>query len=252
MRFSRFATVATIAATTLTVTLSHVPARADAAGDAALAKVDAALNKAKSHYFEYEAATTEAGKAEKKVGLNVFIKGDKRMTEFTAPADLKGTKVLILSPAEMYVYLPAFGKVRRIASHTTDQSAFGMAFTSNQLAIQKYSGMYTATVASTTDKEVKLTLTPKAGQTPPYAKLEVTASKDKSLPSEIKYYNTDGKLVSTETRTGYTCESDICTPGELKMVDHTKSNLTTKMTRKKWKVNETIADDVFSKRSLEK
>lgn len=248
MRFSHFVT---IAATTLTLGLAQGPAHADAAGDAALGKVDSALNKAKSNYFEYEATTSEAGKADKKVGLNVFMKGDKRMTEFVAPADLKGTKVLILSPAEMYVYLPAFGKVRRIASHTSDQSAFGMAFSSQELATQQYAGLYTATVASTSDKEVKLTLTPKAGQTPPYSKLDVTVAKDKNVPTEIKYYNSDAKLVKTETRTGYTCESDVCTPGTLKMVDHTK-NLTTTMSRKKWKVNEAIADEVFTKRNLEK
>ncbi|MEZ4306507.1 MAG: outer membrane lipoprotein-sorting protein [Polyangiaceae bacterium] len=243
MRFSHFVS---ILATTLALGLAHGPALADDAGDKALAATDAAMNKAKSHYFEYEAKTSEAGKAEKTVGLNVWIKGEKRRTEFTSPADLKGTKVLILSPTEMYVYLPAFGKVRRIASHTSDQSAFGLAFSQGDLATQIYSTDYTATVSGD-----KLTLTPKAGKSTPYSKIEMTVSKDKKLPTEIKYYNTEGKHIKTETRTGYTCEGDICTPGTLKMVDHTK-NLTTTMTRKKWKVNETIKDDLFSKRSLEK
>lgn len=248
MRFSPFLSVL---ATTLALGLSQAPALADAAGDKALAATEAAMNKAKSHYFEYEAKTSEAGKAEKTVGLNVWIKGDKRKTEFTAPADLKGTKVLILSPTEMYVYLPAFGKVRRIASHTSDQSAFGMSLSQEDLATQKYSDKYTATAGAATDKEVKITLTPKAGQTTSYAKIEMTIDKAKNVPTEIKYYNAEGKHVKTETRTGYTCEQDICTPTTLKMVDHTK-NLTTTMTRKKWKVNDSISDDVFSKRSLEK
>ena len=64
-----------------------------------------------------------------------------------------------------------------------------------------------------------------------------TIIKDKNLPSELKYYNSEGKLVKTETRTGYTCgdgdKKNICTPATLKMVDHTK-NLTTTMTRKAW------------------
>lgn len=247
----RFTHVVSILATTLAVGLWQAPAMADAAGDKALAAAETAMNKAKSHFFEYEAKTAEAGKAEKTVGLNVWIKGEKRLTEFTAPADLKGTKVLILSPTEMYVYLPAFGKVRRIASHTSDQSAFGMAFSQDDLATQKYSSKYDAVVTSTSDKEVKLTLTPKAGQTTPYSKLEVILDKAKNVPTEIKYYNAEGKNVKTETRSGYTCESDICTPATLKMVDHTK-NLTTTMTRKKWKVNESINDDTFSKRNLEK
>src|SRR5262245_8249677 len=116
MRLSQFFT---IAAMTFAMGLSHAPALADDAGTKTLAAAETAMNKYKTLYQEYEAKTTEAGKAEKTVGLNVWIKADKRLTEFTAPADLKGTKVLILSPTEMYVYLPAFGKVRRIASHTS-------------------------------------------------------------------------------------------------------------------------------------
>ncbi|MFO0591328.1 MAG: outer membrane lipoprotein-sorting protein [Polyangiaceae bacterium] len=243
MRFSHFLT---IAATTLALGLSQAPAMADDAGDKALTATETEMNKAKTLYFEYEAKTTEAGKADKTVGLNVWIKGEKRMTEFTSPADLKGTKVLILSPSEMYVYLPAFGKVRRIASHTSDQSAFGMAFAQDDLATQKYSGQYSASQSGD-----KLTLTPKSGQTTSYGKIEMTISKDNKLPTEIKYYNSEGKLVKTETRSGYTKDGDVWTPGTLKMVDHTK-NLTTTMTRKKVKVNESIADDVFSKRNLEK
>lgn len=248
MRFSHFVA---IAATTLALGLTHAPAYADDAGDKSLAAAETAMNKAKSHYFEYEATTTEAGKADKKVGLNVWIKAEKRLTEFTSPADLKGTKVLILSPSEMYVYLPAFGKVRRIASHTSDQSAFGMAFSQADLATQKYSSSYQAAQTSSSDKEVKLTLTPKSGQTTDYSKIEMTVAKDNNVPTEIKYYNAEGKLLKTETRTGYTCESSVCTPGTLKMVDHTK-NLTTTLVRKKWKVNDTISDETFSKRNLEK
>lgn len=235
-----------ILATTLALGLTHAPALADDAGDKALTAAETEMNKAKSHYFEYEAKTAEAGKAEKTVGLKVWIKGAKRLTEFTAPADLKGTKVLILSPTEMYVYLPSFGKVRRIASHTSDQSAFGMAFSQDDLANQKYSDKYTATASGD-----KITLTPKSGQTTPYGKIEMTLDKSKNVPTEIKYYNTEGKHVKTETRSGYTTESGVTTPTTLKMVDHTK-NLTTTMTRKKWKVNESINDDLFSKRNLEK
>ena len=246
----RFLLPSVIAATVSSLVLLHGAARADAAGDKALAAVDAAMNKAASHSFEYEASTTEAGKAEKKVNLIVYIKGAKRYVEFTAPADMKGSKILILSPAEMYVYLPSFGKVRRIASHTTDQGAFGMAFGQDDLALQQYGATYTATQSGD-----KLTLIPKSGQTSPYAKLELTVLKDKNLPGEIRYYDAKGALVRTEVRSDYSCGSGdqqgICTPGKQRMVDHTK-NLITTMTRKAWKANAALSDDQFTKRSLEK
>lgn len=234
-----------------TTTLGPVrDARADAAGDAALAKVDEAMNRAQTHVFEYDVANQEPGKAETKLAMKVQMKGEKRLTEFLAPADMKGTKVLILSPDQMYVYLPAFGKVRRIASSVSDQGFLGMTFSQDDF-VTRYSDSYTATVAGDDAAGVKLVLTPKAGKTTPYAKIELTASKDRNLPTEIKLFNAESKHVKTETRSGYTCQDVICTASEQKMVDHTK-NAWTKMVRKTWKVNENLSDDVFSKRNLEK
>lgn len=240
MRISQLVmTVATVFA----LGLSGTAAMADEAGDKALATTEAALNKGATHFFEYDATTSEPGKNDKSASFTVRVKGDKRLTEYASPADLKGTQVLILSPTEMYVYLPSFGKVRRIA-RGADQAAFGMAFSQDDLATQKYSNAYQATQSGDV-----LTLTPKSGQTTSFAKIEMTISKDKKLPSEIKYYNSDNKLVKTELRSGYTCESDVCTPGMLRMVDAT-TNLTTTLVRKKWKVNEAIADETFLKSKL--
>ena len=227
-------------------------ASADAPGDKALKGMDEAMNRAKTQYYEYEVINQEPGKAEKKMALKVWLKGEKRLTEFTAPADMKGTKVLILSPTQMYVYLPAFGKIRRIASHVTDQGFMGLAFSQDDLANQSYAPIYDAQVASDAAAEMKLVATAKAGQTVPNGKIEFLIAKDKNLPTEIKYFNTAGNHVKTETRTGYECQGAVCSPKELKMVDHTKGGHWTKMIRKAWKVNEDLSDDLFSKRSLEK
>lgn len=226
-------------------------AQADAAGDKVLASMDAAMNRAKTHFFDYEIANNEPNKAERKMEIEVRIKGEKRLTEFLAPGDMKGTKVLVISKSQMYAYLPAFGKVRRITNSATDQGFLGLAFSQDDLATQSYSPEYTAQITSDSATETKLVLTPKSGQTPSYGKIEVTMDKAKSLPTELKYYSPTGTHVKTESRSNYTCEGNICTPVELKMVDHTKGGLSTKLTRKKWKVNEEMSDDLFSKRTLE-
>src|SRR5437868_5994249 len=84
------------------VSFAHGPiARADAAGDAVLAQMDAAANKAKTLVFDYEIVNKEAAdKAERTMAMNVKRKGEKRLTEFSSPADMKGTKVLVLSPTQ--------------------------------------------------------------------------------------------------------------------------------------------------------
>jgi outer membrane lipoprotein-sorting protein len=225
---------------------SHsAPALADAAGDAVLVQMDAAMNKAKTLKFEYEIINKEApDKSERTLGMKVLLKGEKRFSEFTAPADMKGTKVLILSATQMYVYLPAFGKVRRIASHTKDQGFLGLSFSQDDMATTSYGALYTGTLGGDT-----LTLTPKPGVDAPYAKIEITINKDKGTISQLKYFNGDGTNVKTETRSNYSCDGDVCTPGELKMVDNTKGNWT-KLVAKSRKVNEEISDDVFSQRNL--
>ena len=234
------------------VVFAAAPAFADAAGDKLLASMDAALNRAKTQVIEYDVVNQEPGKPEKKLIIHVKLKGEKRLSEFHAPADMKGTKVLILSPTQMYVYLPAFGKVRRIASHVTDQGFMGLTFSQTDLSTMTYAPNYTATVASETPTHVKLVATPKAGGAAPYPKLEFTVQKDISLPTEIKNFNDRGTHLKTESRTAYTCEGNVCTPSEHKMVDHVKGGHFTKLIRKGWKVNTEISDDVFSKRNLEK
>ena len=224
-------------------------ALADEAGDKLVAAVDAAMNKAKTLIFDYDIVNKESGKDERTLAIHVQLKGEKRLTEFTAPADMKGTKVLILSPTQMYVYLPSFGKVRRIASHTKDQGFLGLSFSQDDMATTSYGPQYTGAVGADTGAQVTVTLTPKPGQDTPYAKIEVLVNKDHMVPAQLKYFNADGNNVKTETRSGYTCEGDVCTPGELKMTDNTKGAWT-KLVAKSRKVNQDISDDVFSQRNL--
>jgi outer membrane lipoprotein-sorting protein len=53
---------------------------------------------------------------------------DKRMFRFTAPASQAGIAVLSLPNDLMYLYLPAFGKERRIATSAKNQNFAGTDF----------------------------------------------------------------------------------------------------------------------------
>lgn len=241
----------TLAAMEIALLAAASTAHADAAGDAALAKLDEAQNRAKTYYFEYDVTNQEPGKAEKKLAIVARIKGEKRLAEFTAPADMKGTKVLLLGASEVYVYLPAFGKVRRLTSSESTQGFMGMSFSQDDF-VTRYGDRYTATVAADSGTQLQLVATAKPGQTAPYAKIELTVAKDRMLPTLLKYYNSEGKNVKTEERSSYTCDGSICTASEQKMTDLTKRGALTKLVRKKWSVNQEMSDELFSKRSLEK
>jgi outer membrane lipoprotein-sorting protein len=228
---------------------SPSPVMADAAGDKALAAVDEAVSRAKTHHFGYD--VTVKGDKTVNLSLDVKIKGEKRLTEFLAPADVKGTKVLILSPDQMYIFLPAFGKVRRIASHTSEQGFMGMTYTQDDMLLTTYSGMYSATVTSDDGKTEKLALTAKEGKGAPYQKIDMTVDKTNNMPIAMDYFSDSGTKVKTETRTGYTCEGNICTATDQTMVDLTKGGASTTLHRRSWKVNEAMSDDIFTKRALD-
>lgn len=225
-------------------------ARADAAGDKVLAAMDEAMNRAKTHFFEYEVITREPNKADRKMQMQVRVKGDKRLTEFLAPGEMQGIKVLYVAKDQHFAYFPSLHKVNRITDAATDADNFGMAFAQGDLIWQKYSPEYIAQVKSESATEIKLILTARSEVSPKYAKIEITVDKAKTLPLKLEYYSEKGAHLKTETRSNYNCIDNICTPGELEMVDHTKAGLTTKLTRKKWKINEEMSDDLFSKRML--
>ena len=178
-------------------------AHADEKGDKALAAVDEAIfNKAKTQYIEYDAAINVKDKPSRAVKLAVYMKAEKRFSEFLAPSDVKGTKVLILSPSQMYVYLPAFKKVRRIASHVTDQGFMGMNFAQDEMSITSYTKMYSATLVSDDGKIVKLALKAKEGAEAPYAKIDMVVEKSRMVPTELKYYSDTGAHVKTRDARG--------------------------------------------------
>ncbi len=151
--------------------------RSDAAGDAVVAAVDTSLNRASTLIIDYDIQNQETAKNERMLTMKVQVKGSKLLQEFTGPADMKGTKVLILSPMQMYVYLPAFGKTRRIASHTKDQGFLGLAFSQDDFATISDGSQYTGQIASQTPTQYVLILTPKPGQDPNYARIEMTIAK---------------------------------------------------------------------------
>src|SRR5207253_2749499 len=82
--------------------------------------------------IEYKAVTKAADGNERTLALALRVKGELRLWTFTAPADVRGVKLLCTGSAA-YVYLPAFGKVRRVATDALDQPFFGLAYSAAEL-----------------------------------------------------------------------------------------------------------------------
>lgn len=222
-------------------------------GDAALAQIDEALSTAADQAMEYEMSTKEPGKEERRMAFKVFVKGKEwRRIDFLSPGDVKDMRILVRSVSNMYVYLPAYRKVRRLASHVKEQGFMGTAFSHDEMSLATFSPVYSANLLEESDKHWKLEAIRKEGSDFPYPKLILEARKDLRQPVEIQYFNSEGQKVKTETRLKFSCNGNNCAPGVIEMVDHTRNNLKSVLTMRQWTPNAGLDDSFFSVRALQR
>jgi hypothetical protein len=220
-------------------------------GDEVIAKMDAAVTRAQDQYFEYDVINQEPGREGKLMQIKAWVMGEQRMTEFVAPGDMKGTKALVRSRAQMYIYLPAYSKVRRVASHAASGAFMGTTFSNDDISTVTYGETFTGTVLSEDDTQWVLEAKPIEGANTAYARLEIDMSKQYDQPTEIRYFNADGQNTKTEYRTRYTCQGEICNAESMKMVDHTRNDASTELLRTTWQTNTGLDAGFFSVRSLQ-
>jgi len=234
----------------LSLVLAPTPGHA-ASGDEILAKMDEAMTRAEDQFFEYDVVHTDPGKAPKLMTLRVWIKGQMRITEFLAPGDMKGTKALVRSRTQMYLYLPAYNKIRRVASHATKGGFLGTTFSNEDISTTTYGDVYAASSSSEEDGKWTVEATPREGIKAAYGKLVFIIGQELMLPIEIRYFNAKGQHTKTETRTEYGCKGNICNAGVMRMLDHSKNGAWTELRKTAWKVNTGLSDAEFSLRRLQ-
>ncbi|MBM4358005.1 MAG: outer membrane lipoprotein-sorting protein [Deltaproteobacteria bacterium] len=246
-------TLARIAACLSAFALSLVfaaPAHAESAEEY-LTKLDRSLNNWKTLDSEFE-VTTESGSSKTLLKLRNRMQNkgafNKQFVDIGAPADMAGTKVLTKSPEKMYIYLPSFKKVRRIASHMNEQGFLGTALASKDMNLTHYGETFTATVVSDSAKELELKLVAKDDKAP-YPRLDMKVDKERMVPTQVKFFGEGNAHIKTESRSDYVCESGYCMPKTLKMVDHGKGVSST-IRLVSYKVNPALEKGLFSKRNL--
>ena len=221
-------------------------------GDVHLMALDAAANAPTDTWFRFSATTQVPGKTAREMAFEVQNMGEKRLVKFLAPSDIKGTRVLVLSRKQMWVYLPAYKKVRRVASHVKQQGFMGTMYSDEDMSTSHYAVVYDAELLAKDDLTLTLSLSPKPGTKSGYARLEMDLRRDIMLPSQIRFFNDSDQLIKTEHRPEYDCGSDVCTPRIMKMVDHTRGDAWTELSAVERRVNQGISDRVFSVRNLER
>ncbi len=156
--------------------------------------------------------TVEKGKQRKAHRLEVLRSDDgkgtsKQMVEFQIPADVKGTKFLSITQPEaedqMWLYLPAVGRERRIAGSAVQGQFMGTDFTFEEISMNENTWKaYTPVLAQAQKVDDKLChvvkLTPKSSGAS-YTSVVLYVWQDTSIPLKIEFFGKGGKLQKVMT-----------------------------------------------------
>lgn len=171
---------------------------------------------------------------------------DMRIFRFTAPASQSGIAVLSLPNDVMYMYLPAFGRERRIASSAKNQNFAGTDFSYDDMEAVLFSVKYTPELIKTGTDVFVLELTPKGRSD--YAKVVAHINKEHYYPMLMEYYDRGGNKVKEANYT-FKKIGNYWNAAEIEMTDLKKSHKT-KMQMSDVKYDTGLSDDEFTVRKL--
>ena len=178
---------------------------------------------------------------------NIMQKGtDKRILRFTSPASQAGIAVLALPDDVMYLYLPAFGKERRIAGSVKNQNFAGTDFSYDDMEPKPYAEKYTPRLIKSEGNLFVVELIPKGSSD--YSKIIVHINKTDFYPEYMEYYD-KGNTKIKETEYSFKKVGNYWSTEEIEMTD-LKKNHKTKMQMSDVKYDTGISDDEFTVRKL--
>jgi outer membrane lipoprotein-sorting protein len=229
--------------------LAAAPSRAETIEEI-LAIADATLTKVKDQTYTASLEVVRDGKTIKTIEFVAKLKGlKKRLVKFTAPGDLRDMSILTDEDGLMYVYMPAYKRVRRVAAHVRNQGFMGTDVSPEEMGNAALSVGWNVKLDKETPKTWVLTLTPKPDNESTFAKRVVTISRTEGGVSRIESYDATGKLVKTEDRSEWKSFGPVHLPTKFVITDK-RNGSTTIMYFKGCVVNQNLPDSAFTKRAL--
>ncbi|MBW2276041.1 MAG: outer membrane lipoprotein-sorting protein [Deltaproteobacteria bacterium] len=244
-------TVRTIGSLVAALALSCVvaPVTADEVDDI-LGRVDANLTMVRDQTYTGEIEVIRGDEVTKRMEFVVKLKGlRKKLVKFTAPGDVRGMAVLTTEDNLMYVYMPAYRRVRRVASHVRNQGFMGTDFSPEEMSNAALSLGWQGKILEDNEEDWVLELVPKQGHETVYSKMRVTVLKTIYAAVKLESFGPRGELIKTETRSEWSSLGQITLPTLFTVEDH-RTGSKSVMRLLDCKVNQGIPDSAFTKRAL--
>ncbi|MBN2297582.1 MAG: outer membrane lipoprotein-sorting protein [Deltaproteobacteria bacterium] len=224
-------------------------------GNEVLSKVDAVLSASKNSVGSATMVLIDKDGNEKERELKIWTrhyadKDDLSLLKFVTPAEIRNLGFLSLADDQMYLYMPAFDRVRRIASHARKESFAGSDLSNDDLSTGKYTAHYTAEISSETDTEYVLELKRKPGSDRIYPRVVAWVDKKEFTSSKMELYDDQDKLWKVNEVVNEKIQN-YWTPVQIRMKDVQKDH-STLMKITKIEYDTDLDDTVFTKRFLKR
>lgn len=190
--------------------------------------------------------------------LEVIGDGDKSLSIFDEPADVKGTAFLTyshaLKPDEQWLYLPALKRVKRINSKNKSGPFMGSEFAYEDLASQevaKYSYKY---IRDENLNGVDCFVVERypAYEHSGYTRQLAWVNKDKYVAEKIEFYDRKNDLLKTLINSGYQQYLGQYWRASKMLMENHQTGKSTLLTWNNYKFKTGLDDNDFSRNSLQR
>jgi len=181
-------------------------------------------------------------------GMTVWQKDARRLVRFSS-GENKGLATLV-DGARVYVYMPGFKKVRRIAQHNMNQSFAGSDFSNEDMTRLRWADDFDVTLDREEEDAWVLRGTPRAERKVSYAWVRIVVAKDGHFQRRIEHFDEQGRMVKLmEGRDLTTWPGGVRRYRTVVMSDP-RTGHTTEMQLRTFVVDQGLRDDAFSQRAL--
>jgi len=215
-----------------------------------LTKMEATINGFQDQQMDVTMTIVDTDGSRKSYDNMIYQKGDvKRYIIFTS-GENKGMATLIEDPSHIYVYLPGFKKVRRVAAHNMNQTFAGSDFSNEDMAMVSWTKTYDVKLEKEDPDYWYLLATPKAGLESQYSKVIIKIDKKTYIQMMCEYFNKAGEKVKVFTMADIKDYNGVKRASKVVLADP-RTKHSTELLIKDFKVNQGLKDDMFTVRQLQ-
>ncbi len=170
-------------------------------GTSILNKMDAVLSAPKDRTGTIEIILiSKSGKEKVREAEMMQLGRDKKIYRYTKPESQEGIATLSLPDGVMWLYMPAFGKPKKISLLAKSQAFNGTDFSAEDMDTRPYTERFTPKLIETNDKSYVVEMIPKSDKSQ-YSKIIVTIDKINYYPESMVYYDKSGRKYKEATYT---------------------------------------------------